>query len=184
MVLQDTRGKPVTFLFHQLPSVVGNDRHLHLAAGLRLQCRHPAVVDLALVADDQDVDVALLIEGPRRSAPVDRDRDAFGREVLDAGPDEEEGHAGPLQLPDGKGVVVEGEEPCGAEARDGDQPVALEGIGIRFDACRTDPDLPGEFIDVDLARGVGEEPGKDPEPDERLELPKHTIYCMIVQRIK
>jgi len=134
------------------------------------------VIDLALVADDQNVDITLLIKGPRRSAPVDRDRDAFGRDLFDAGPDEEEGHTGPLQLPGGKGIVVEGEDPCRAKARGGEQAVPLEGIGIRFDASRTDPKLPGKFVDVDLARGVGEEPGEDPEPDELLELPKHAIY--------
>ena len=43
------------------PSVIRSDCQLHIAVGLRLQRRHPAVVDLALVADDQDVDIPSLI---------------------------------------------------------------------------------------------------------------------------
>jgi hypothetical protein len=62
VVLQDARDKRVALLFHPLPPVIGNDRQLHLTAGLRLQCRHPVMIDPALAAEDQDIDVALLIK--------------------------------------------------------------------------------------------------------------------------
>lgn len=130
MIPQNAGDKEVTCLFHLLPPIVGDGRHLHLTAGLRLQCQHPVVIDLTFVTDDQDVNVALLIEGPRRCAPVYRDRDASRRYLLDSGPGEEKDHAGPLQFPDGEGVVIEREDPCCAEESDGEKSVPLEGIGI------------------------------------------------------
>ena len=39
VVLQDPRDKWGALFFHPLPPVIGDDRQLHLTAGLRLQCR-------------------------------------------------------------------------------------------------------------------------------------------------
>ena len=101
VVLEDARDKRVAFLIRSTgsrgrPSTAPPDRSPPVPA--------PGRGRPALVAD-QDVDVASLTKVPA-AVLRNRDRDAFGARSRCRTERGEESHAGPLQLPDSKGVVV------------------------------------------------------------------------------
>ena len=56
-------------------------------AVIRPERQYPVMIDLASVTDDQDVNVALLIEDPCRCTPIYRDREAPRRHLLDSVPE-------------------------------------------------------------------------------------------------
>jgi hypothetical protein len=54
--------------------------------------------------------------------------------------------------------------------------VSSTGSGVGQSAGASGCNLPEEFVDVDLACGVSEEPGKEPESDILLRRLEHAIY--------